>query len=93
MRELFIKYNTPIPSSAAVERMFSMGKDVLRPKRSRMTDKHFEMLVLYSVILVADANLTVSQYLAASLLVTNTDHLSLQYQGDYELLIVDKPPD
>ncbi|XP_042229003.1 zinc finger BED domain-containing protein 4-like [Homarus americanus] len=45
MRELFIKYNTPIPSSAAVERMFSMGKDVLRPKRCRMSDKHFEMLV------------------------------------------------
>ncbi|KAG7153370.1 hypothetical protein Hamer_G010681 [Homarus americanus] len=32
IRELFIKYNTPIPSSAAVERMFPMGKDVLRPK-------------------------------------------------------------
>ncbi|KAG7165629.1 hypothetical protein Hamer_G013133 [Homarus americanus] len=45
MRELFIKYNTPIPSSAAVECMFSMGKDVLRPKCSRMSDKHFEMLV------------------------------------------------
>ncbi|KAG7157181.1 hypothetical protein Hamer_G010022 [Homarus americanus] len=45
MRELFIKYNTPIPSSAAMERMFSMGKDVLRPKRSRMSDNHFEMLV------------------------------------------------
>ncbi|KAG7173141.1 hypothetical protein Hamer_G008669 [Homarus americanus] len=44
-RELFIKYNTPIPSSVAVERMFSMGKDVLRPKRSKMSDKHFEMLV------------------------------------------------
>ncbi|KAG7177656.1 hypothetical protein Hamer_G008307 [Homarus americanus] len=44
MRKLFIKYNTPIPSSAAVERMFPMGKDVLRPKRSRMSDKHFEML-------------------------------------------------
>ncbi|KAG7153720.1 hypothetical protein Hamer_G009389 [Homarus americanus] len=46
MRELFIKYNTPIPSSATVERMFFMGKDVLRPKRSRMSDKHFEMLVI-----------------------------------------------
>ncbi|KAG7164766.1 hypothetical protein Hamer_G005183 [Homarus americanus] len=44
MRELFVKYNTPIPSSAAVERMFSMGKDVFRLKRSRMSDKHFEML-------------------------------------------------
>ncbi|KAG7163707.1 hypothetical protein Hamer_G002938 [Homarus americanus] len=45
MRELFIKYNNPIPSSAAVEHMFSLGKDVLRPKRSRMSDKHFEMRV------------------------------------------------
>ncbi|KAG7155721.1 hypothetical protein Hamer_G023875, partial [Homarus americanus] len=44
MRELFIKYNTHIPSSAAMECMLSMGKDVLRPKRSRMSDKHFEML-------------------------------------------------
>ncbi|KAG7175135.1 hypothetical protein Hamer_G025660, partial [Homarus americanus] len=37
-------HTSPIPSSAAVERMFSMGKDILRPKRSRMSDKHFEML-------------------------------------------------
>lgn len=44
-RELFMKYNTPIPSSAAVERMFSLGKDIMRPKRSRLSDKHFEMLV------------------------------------------------
>ena len=39
---LFIKYNTPIPSSAATERMFSVGKDVLRPKRCAMSDEHFE---------------------------------------------------
>ena len=45
MQPHFIAFNTPIPSSAAVERLFSLGKDVLRPKRSRLTDEHFEMLV------------------------------------------------
>ena len=45
IRDLFIKLNTPIPSSAAVERLFSLAKDVLRPKRSNLTDGHFEMAV------------------------------------------------
>ena len=45
IKDLFIKFNTPISSSAAVERLFSIGKDVLKPKRSRLTDKHFEMLL------------------------------------------------
>ena len=45
IKDLFIKFNTPIPSSAAVERLFSTGKDVLRPKKSRLTDKNFEMLL------------------------------------------------
>ena len=44
-RDLFLRFNTQIPSSAAVERMFSMGKDVLKPKRSKMSDQHFEKLV------------------------------------------------
>ena len=35
---------TPM-SSAAVERLFSLAKDILRPKRCRMTDKYFEMLL------------------------------------------------
>ena len=45
IKDLFIKFNTPISSSAAVERLFSTGKDVLNPKRGRLTDKHFEMLL------------------------------------------------
>ena len=45
IKDLFIKFNTAIPSSAAVERLFSTGKDVLKPKRSRLADKYFEMLL------------------------------------------------
>ena len=45
LKNLFIRYNTPIPSSAAVERLFSLGKDILRLKCCRITDKHFEMLL------------------------------------------------
>ena len=41
---LFIKYNTGIPSSAAVERLFSVAGDVLRPKRACLSD-YFEQLV------------------------------------------------
>ena len=42
---MFIHSNTAILSSAAIERLFSLGKDVLKPKRSGLTDQTFEMLV------------------------------------------------
>lgn len=45
MRDLFIEYNTPIPSSAGVERLFSTGKDTLRPKRASLKDKTFEAVM------------------------------------------------
>ena len=39
---LFIKFNSPLPSSAAIERLFSLGKVMLKPKRSSLTDEHFD---------------------------------------------------
>ena len=45
LKTLFIEFNTSIPSGAGVERLFSLGKDVLRSKRAGLSDTHFEMLV------------------------------------------------
>ena len=42
--DLFIKYHTLLPRAAAVERLFSMGSDVLRTKSFLMA-KNFEMLI------------------------------------------------
>ena len=41
----FIKYNTFLPSSASVERMFSMASDILTKKRSRLNSHSMERLI------------------------------------------------
>ena len=42
----FKTFNIAIPSSAAVERLFAIGSDILRSKRSSMTKENFEKFVL-----------------------------------------------
>lgn len=46
IKKMFIYFNTTLPSSAPVERLFSMAKIICEPHRNRLSHKHFEELVL-----------------------------------------------
>jgi hypothetical protein len=46
VKQAFIRYNTGTPYSVTVERLFSAGGQILTPRRSRLSDDHFEMLLL-----------------------------------------------
>jgi len=49
IQQIFMNYNTTLPSSAPVERLFSYGSLVLSPKRKLLSDKNFEQLLLLKV--------------------------------------------
>lgn len=46
IKTLFLKYNTAMPSSASVERLFRIAKMVLTPERMRISDDNFEAQLL-----------------------------------------------
>ncbi len=45
LMDLFIEFNTPVPSSAGVERLFSQAGDILHPKRCSLTEDRFHQLM------------------------------------------------
>ena len=46
VKSVFLRYNADLPSSASVKWLFSLGGQVLTPRRNRLSDDNFEMLLL-----------------------------------------------
>lgn len=58
LKDLFVKFNTTLPSSAAVERLFSLVGRVYAPLRTKTSDEHLEM----EVFLFQSEKLFISEY-------------------------------
>lgn len=49
LKNIFLKFNCATPSSAPVERLFSAASLVRTARRNRLSDRHFEMLLLLKI--------------------------------------------
>ena len=49
IKKLFIKYNTALPSSASVKRMFSVDGSIITPQRGHLLDDIIEYQILLKI--------------------------------------------
>ena len=49
IKNIFLKYNTSLPSSATVERLFSFATIINSPKANRLTNKMFKQKIVKQI--------------------------------------------
>lgn len=49
VKDVFLRLNTPLPSSATIERVFSEAKRVMSYQRSQLSDKYFEKTLILTI--------------------------------------------